>query len=693
MSAKFSQLSHCLLGSFIPGNNHKGITTDTRSSRRRVSLCDASALMQDQRGNMNSKRVMTAVLASAVIFTAQAKASDDGAGTGAGQEQKKTRPSKKHESSEAQQLRELRDQMKQQQQEIEDLKGMLAGKTQQAQGAQQAAADAQAQASQAAQAATQASQAAAQATQAATDAATKADAASATATDVKTKTADLQEQVVSNQAQVQQELHEPASIHYKGVEITPGGFVAAEGVYRQHSVNSDINTPFNSIPLPSASEGHTSELNFSGRQSRLSVLVSGDTGKFRLSGYYEMDFLGTGTSSNNNQSNSYVLRQRQIWGKVETQSGFAMTGGQMWSLVTEDRRGTDTRTEIQPQTIDPQYLVGYSWERQPGFRFQKRFGNYNTGAFTMAIAEEQAQITSFTANGTNPTDYFFGGPGQNGGLYNAAGNIGAGNVAGTAGITTYANNLAPDTIVKFAYDQPLFHIEIGGLARWFRDSYIPVTYGGTASAPTFTYAANGVYQTHTATGGGVFGAARVYVGKISEIAVQAMAGQGVGRYGSSQLADVTLRPDETLEPIRNYHGLFSWETHLSPKWDVFAYYGGEYAQRTVYQTPAGNLIGYGPNNLSDAGCYNLPAAVSTGTGSGGSISASTCGSPTRYIQEAMGGITWKPINSPRYGRLQYSATYSYIQRNLWSGVGSATTPSGPRATEPMVHVQMRYYIP
>jgi hypothetical protein len=59
----------------------------------------------------------------------------------------------------------------------------------------------------------------------------------------------------------------------------------------------------------------------------------------------------------------------------------------------------------------------------------------------------------------------------------------------------------------------------------------------------------------------------------------------------------------------------------------------------------------------------------------------------------MGGLTFRAVDSPKYGRLQYQVTYSYIQRNLWSGVGSATTPTGPRATEPMVHVSMRYYIP
>jgi hypothetical protein len=498
------------------------------------------------------------------------------------------------------------------------------------------------------------------------------------------------------QSKVQEEIDSPTTIHYKGLTIQPVAFVAAEGVWRQHAVNSDVNTPFNSIPFPSANEGHVSELNFTGRQSRLGALFTGDAGNYKLTGYYEMDFLGTGTSSNNNQSNSYVLRQRQIWGQVALKSGFSMTGGQMWSLVAEDRRGTDVRTEIQPNTIDSQYLVGYSWERQPGFRVQQRFGDYKTGAFTIAASAEQAQITSFTASNITATQFFFGGLGQNGGLYNAAASSPANNNttnAEGAAITTYANNVAPDVIVKAAIDYPIFHFEFGGIARFMRDEYFPVTYNGTAAN---TYGTNLV--SHTADAGGVFGAARLYLGKFAEVAAEAMAGTGVGRYGSSQLADATLRPDETLEPVKNYHGLLSVETHLTPKLDAYVYYGGEYAQRTVYALPNGTLTGYAPQTLNDSGCYNLPLATGlSSNGGGGSISATgSCASPTRYIQEAMGGLTYKAINSPKYGRLQYQLTYSYIQRNLWAGYAgqpSATSPSGPRATEPMIHISMRYYIP
>ncbi len=605
---------------------------------------------------------------------------------------KKTATAKKPstESKEAAAIRELQEKMAAQQAQIDTLNRQLAEKNAALADTQSTASTAQSQAAAAnaqAQSATTAAQSAAAAAQAQADSVTGL---KTTVTDLQNSNAGLATTISATKTELNEKIDSPTALHYKGITITPVAFFAFEGVWRQHSVNSDINTPFNSIPFPSANEGHVSELNFSGRQSRLGGLFEANTGDIKLSGYFEGDFLGTGTSSNNNQSNSYVLRQRQFWGKAETRSGFAVTGGQTWSLVTEDGKSTDARTEKLPNTIDPQYMVGFSWTRQPTIRIQQRFGDVKTGALTLAVSVEQAQITGFTANGTNPANYFFGGPGQNGGLYNAAGNIGAGNTASTGGITTYANNLVPDFIVKAAVDLPKAHFELGGLARFLRDYYNPVTWA--TGSTTFTYDTSR-YLSHTSSAGGIFGSVRVSPSKFADLAVQAMAGQGVGRYGSSQLADATLRPDETLEPIRNYHGMISIETHPTPKLDVFAYYGGEYAQRTVYTSPIGTLVGYGPRNLSDAGCYNVSAAPAAGGGSAGSIAASTCGSPTRYIQEVMAGLTYRAINNPKYGRLQYSLTYSYFQRNLWSGVGSATTPTGPRATDPMIHIGMRYYIP
>lgn len=632
---------------------------------------------------MTRLKEMATILIAAAMFSGPAFAQNTSAdgGTAPAATRHKAKHKEHRETGSERQLREMKEQMAQQQSEIDALKSQLAGqknlKDQQVTTAQQSAADAQSQAATAAAAAAAANSAAAQASSSAAENSTRIDAVSSSVNDLKTTTS----AVAATQARTQEEIEHPAALHYKGVTFTPVAFMAFEGVYRQHSVNSDINTPFNTIPLPSANEGHVSELNFSGRQSRLGLFINGDAGAYRLSGYYEMDFLGAGVTSNNNQSNSYVLRQRQIWGRAETQGGFAVTGGQMWSLVTEDGLGTDNRTEKLPDTIDAQYMVGFNWTRQPAIRLQQRFGDYKTGAFTIAASAEQAQITNFTATsattGAVPTNFYFAGAGQNGGLYNAYNG-------------TYANNVAPDFLVKAAFDIPMMHVEFGGIARFMRDYYYPIlTAASGTSGVTYTYSPTSV--SNTATAGGAFGSIRVSPSKYLDVAVQAMGGTGVGRYGSSQLADATLKPSGALEPIRNYHGLFSLETHPTRKLDVFAYYGGEYDQRTVYTTATGALEGYGPTNLSDAGCYNLPA--NPGSSTGGSPSAAGCASPTRYIQEPMVGFIYRVVDSPKYGRLQYWATYSYLQRNLWSGIGSATTPSGPRATDPMVHVSMRYYIP
>jgi hypothetical protein len=587
---------------------------------------------------------------------------------------------KAEESQDAKAIRELQEKMAAQQAQIDALMQQNAAKDAALSAAQNAAASAQ---SQAASASAQA-QSASSSAQASTDAVT---AVKSDVTDLKNANAGLATTINDAKKDLNDKIDSPSAIHYKGVTITPVAFFAAEGVWRQHSVNSDINTPFNSIPVPGAVEGHISELNFSGRQSRLGGLFEGNAGSFKLSGYFEADFLSSGTTSNNNQSNSYTLRQRQIWGRAETTGGFAITGGQMWSLVAEDGTSTNNRTEKLPNAIDPQYTVGFSWERQPSFRIQQRWGDPKTGAFTAALSVEQAQITSFTAtsatSGAVPTNFFFAGAGTGGGLYNAYSG-------------TYANNVAPDLIVKGAWDMPKAHIELGGLARFLRDYYYPITAtGAVGAAASYTYSANPIASTKDA--GGIFGSIRVSPSPYLDLAVQAMAGDGVGRYGSSQLADATLRPDGTLEPVRNYHGLLSIESHPTKKLDVFFYYGGEYAQRTVYTTAQGYLMGYGAPNLVDSACYNLP--INPASSTGGTPSApSNCNSPTRYIQEPVGGFIYRVASSPKYGRLQYWVTYSYLQRNLWSGnnipsSGSVTSPSGPRATEPMLHISMRYYIP
>ena len=351
----------------------------------------------------------------------------------------------------------------------------------------------------------------------------------------------------------------------------------------------------------------------------------------------------------------------------------------MWSLVTENGKSTDVRTEKLPNTIDPQYMVGYNWARQPALRLQQKFGHpYFGNSVTVAMSLEQAE-TQLATTANAPANYIFGGPGTGGGLFNTA--------------ATYANNVAPDVIAKIAFDGTHSHVEVGGLARFFRDEYAPIIFNPTNGA-TVGYQQTFVKDTKTA--GGVFGTARVSPSKYLDVAFQGMAGGGVGRYGSSQLGDVTVHPDGTLAPIKNYHGLFSLETHPAKKLDLYAYYGGEYAQRTVYFNRTGALVGYGVPNANDSGCFTVSIPV-TGVGStnGASGSPSTtgpCTSPTRYIQEGTIGYTYRLANSPKFGRLQYQMTYSYLTKAGWVGL-NGTTPVTPRATNNLIYAGMRYYIP
>ena len=154
----------------------------------------------------------------------------------------------------------------------------------------------------------------------------------------------------------------PYQIRFKGITITPGGFMAAETVWRQRGITNDVNTDFKAIPFSGASNSKLSDFNFSGRQSRLSVLAEGKLDDVKIGGYFEGDFLSAGVTSNNNQSNSYTFRQRQFWAQAAFTNGFTITGGQMWSLVTETNKGVENRTEATPLTIDAQYNVGFSWE-------------------------------------------------------------------------------------------------------------------------------------------------------------------------------------------------------------------------------------------------------------------------------------------------------------------------------------------
>jgi hypothetical protein len=559
------------------------------------------------------------------------------------------------------QIQSLREDM---QTQIQQLKQQLSDRDTQLQQAQAAAAAAQA-------AATQAQQEAAQQQSALTENTAAVSNLQGAVTDLKTNNVSLASTVQEEQTKVQKQINNPDVIHFKGVTLSPtGSFLAAETVWRQRATGGDINTQFTGIPLNYANAAQYSEFYGSGRQSRIALLATGKVNPdVTIGGYYEADWLSAGVTSNNNQSDSYTMRQRQLWAQAHVGS-LTFTGGQMWSLATETTKLTQNRSEILPQTIDSQYTAGFIWERQYGLRISKDFGT----KASIAISAENPQTLNVAGHNL-PTNFIIGSAGNAGGLYNSAGTS-----AANTNVAQYSANLAPDLIAKAVYESPSWgHYELFGVASFFRDRIFP---NATAKVPSSV----GAYNDST-VGGGVGGSLRVpTLHKHLDVGLEGLWGDGTGRYGSSTIADLTVRPDGQLALIHNFSGLGTLNFHVNPRLDVYANYGGDYVGRRYFQTSPTSSVGYGAYTNVETGCNTEPIPGTTITGYSPAQPAN-CTADTKDVQEFTAGY-WYNIYSGPYGRLRQGLQYAYFQRNIWSGIGTT-----PEATNNMFWTSLRYYLP
>jgi hypothetical protein len=583
----------------------------------------------------------------------------------------------KTDASFAAELEELRQTLQSQQEQLQMLKEELGKRDRQIDEAREAAAAANARAA-------EASSRSFEAVTASTVAKASTESISSTVGDLKASNESLKTVVVAEQAEAKKAASEdgPASIKFKGITLTPGGFLAAETVYRNRATGSDVNTALTSIPFNGSDLSKVGELNFSGRQSRATLLAEGKLAAVTLQGYYEADFLGAGVTSNNRQSNSYLLRQRQVFVRARLESGWAFTGGQSWSLVTETRKLLDNRTEALPLTIDPQYTVGFSWARQYGFRVTKDFGS----KFAVGFSVEAPQ-TTIGGRGF-PANFFINSQGAGGGLYN---------FVDTSG---YAVNKSPDFIIKIAADPGFGHYEVFGIISTFRERNYPCATTAAAATCLGTVGpnANGAFN-DSRTGGGIgFNARAPFLNKKVEAGIHFVGGDGIGRYGTAQLADVTARTDGTLAPIRGGQVLGTLELHPNKKDDIYLNFGSEYAFRTAYTNAAGTAgIGYGSPLFNNTGCNKevVPTAGTTVVPAGtlSPANAGACAGDIRNIMEGTFGFWHRFYNGPK-GRLQFGLQYSYLIKNTWSGNNAgATFGQAPNAHDNMVYTSFRYYIP
>lgn len=444
-----------------------------------------------------------------------------------------------------------------------------------------------------------------------------------------------------------------AAIKYKSLTITPVGFVAAEGLWRQKNITADVLSSFNAIPFSGTTAAQMTEMRLSGRQSRLGLAVAGSMGAYKVAGYWDSDFLGSGTTSNSNQSNAYMPRLRQFWGAVAAGS-WTFSGGQMFTLVTPSKTGLLNRGEHLPTTIDGQFLPGFTWARQGSFRAVRRVSDVTS----FAVALEGAQTTF---SGRNlPTNFIIGQAG--GSVLNSTAN--------------YSTDVAPDVAAKWAFDpKGKGHWELKAVMRQMRDRIVDPsnTSGGSRNLST------------TALGYGfgvnlpVMRAGRSVV----DFSASGLWGAGVGRYGSAQLPDATIGPDGSIQPIRGGQAIVMIETHPTKSLDVYLYGGAEYADRTAYTNAAGMGVGYGSPQNVNSGCTTEAAPTNQATPNSG-----TCQADTRAVWQRSAGF-WYRYYKGAGGTLQWGVQYSYTSKNSWSGVSGIQ----PEAVNHMLFASVRYLLP
>jgi hypothetical protein len=432
-----------------------------------------------------------------------------------------------------------------------------------------------------------------------------------------------------------------------GVTVKIGGFIEAAGIYRSRNEVADIASSFGGIPLANTAANHESELRGSARQSRFTMLVQGKPDDATtLAAYAELDFQGAAPTANSTESNSYNPRIRQLYATYDRSDlGVHVLAGQAWSLLTLNQKGIDPRSEAPPLVIDAQYVPGFTWARQPQARFVKSLLN---DALALGLSIESPQ-TNFSTSG-----FTIGANGvvlPNGGFANVNNPGGS----GFASTVNYSSDIAPDIVVKAALDPGYGHYEAYGVARFLHDRVDNI--------------GSGHNSTSIAGGGGAAALVPIIPG-VLEFRGSFLAGYGIGRYGSGQIPDATIKPDGTPAPIPEVQALVGLVGHPIPAVDLYTYVGTEQAGRTSFDV-GGKGFGYGSPLFINSGCFT-------------ELSPATCTGNTSSVTQGTIGGWWRFLHG-NYGTMELGAQYSHTVRAVFSGVGGA-----PSANEDIVLLSFRY---
>jgi len=433
---------------------------------------------------------------------------------------------------------------------------------------------------------------------------------------------------------VPQDEASPLTVRIGKVSVTPYGFLDLTAIVRDKNVGSGIGTNFGSIPLSNTVAGHLSEFRLTAQATRLGARFDAHRGNNEVLGLFESDFVGFAPSNVAVTTNSDSFRLRLAW--VDVHKGkWEVLGGQSWSLLTPNRKGTSPVPAdiFATQNMDQSIQVGQTWARQPQFRVMYHPNHTVTFGVSLEAAEQ-----------------YGGGSAGAGEITLPAGLVNSYTSQFDLGESTFAApNLHPDVIAKLAFDPKVgrhdLHFEVAGLLSSFR-FFNPQD-----------------QQKHSATGGGILVGLNYEAFKNFRIIANGYYSNGGGRYIFGLAPNVIINADGRPSLLHSASTVTGFEYQANPNNLFDAYYGGAYIYRSATRDLNGQLVGYGyaggPSNQN------------------------------RALQQITFGYTRTFWRDPNYGALQMLSQYSYVMRRPWSV--AAGQPIGANLN--FVYLTIRYLLP
>ena len=168
--------------------------------------------------------------------------------------------------------------------------------------------------------------------------------------------------------------------------------------------------------------------------------------------------------------------------------------------------------------------------------------------------------------------------------------------------------------------------------------------------------------------------------KFLDLQGSVLTGQGLGRYGSSQLADVTIGPDGTLKPLTTTQVLLGLVAHPWAGLDVYGYAGQEQVKANFWNqvgfAGAAGPGGYGNPAYLNGGCFqpntaaSLIAALASTlrlprlSGRARPTSSAPRKSHGRFLAAALQGDL---------GQVRVGAQYEFVRLQAFAGTGTPLT--------------------